>query len=202
VVNVIERPDGIKIAGFFIGLIIVISLLSRIARTTELRVEQVEIDENAQRFIEEASKHGTLRIITNAPAESDADEYRKEIVENRQAHNLSSQDPILFLEVEVCDASDFSQAMKVEGVEVGGYRVLRAEASVVPNAIAAFLLYLRDQTGKIPHAYFHWGSKNPVAYLFDYVVFGQGDTAPVTREVLRQAEPNADNRPSIHVGGY
>ena len=81
-------------------------------------------------------------------------------------------------------------------------RVLRAEASVVPNAIAAFLLYLRDETGKIPHAYFHWGSKNPVAYLFDYVVFGQGDTAPVTREVLRQAEPNEDNRPSIHVGGY
>ena len=102
----------------------------------------------------------------------------------------------------MCDASDFAQAMKVEGVEVGSYRVLRAEASVVPNAIAAFLLYLRDQTGKIPHAYFHWGSKNPVAYLFDYVVFGQGDTAPVTREVLRQAEPNEDNRPAIHVGGY
>ena len=202
VVNVIERPDGIKIAGFFIALIIVISFLSRIARTTELRVEQIEIDENAQRFIDEASKHGTLRIITNAPAENDSDEYRKEIVENRQAHNLSLQDPILFLEVEVCDASDFAQAMKVEGVEVGGYRVLRAEASVVPNAIAAFLLYLRDQTGKIPHAYFHWGSKNPVSYLFDYVVFGQGDTAPVTREVLRQAEPNEENRPSIHVGGY
>ena len=202
VVNVIERPDGIKIAGFFIALIILISFLSRIARTTELRVEQVQIDENAQRFIDEASRHGTLRIITNAPAENDSDEYRKEIVENRQAHNLSLQDPILFLEVEVCDASDFAQTMKVEGVEVGGYRVLRAEASVVPNAIAAFLLYLRDQTGKIPHAYFHWGSKNPVSYLFDYVVFGQGDTAPVTREVLRQAEPNEENRPSIHVGGY
>jgi len=202
VVNVIERPDGIKIAGFFIALIIVISFLSRIARTTELRVEQIDIDENAQRFIDEASRNGTVRIITNAPAENDSDEYRKEIIENRQAHNLPSQDPILFLEVEVCDASDFAQAMKVEGVEVGGYRVLRAEASVVPNAIAAFLLYLRDQTGKIPHAYFHWGSKNPVAYLFDYVVFGQGDTAPVTREVLRQAEPNEDKRPSIHVGGY
>jgi hypothetical protein len=202
VVNVIERPDGIKIAGFFIGLIILISFLSRIARTTELRVEQVEMDANAQRFIDDASSHGTLRIITNAPAENDSDEYRKEIAENRQAHNLPLQDPVLFLEVEVCDASDFAQTMKVEGVEVGGYRVLRAEASVVPNAIAAFLLYLRDQTGKIPHAYFHWGSKNPVAYLFDYVVFGQGDTAPVTREVLRQAEPNEDNRPSIHVGGY
>lgn len=121
---------------------------------------------------------------------------------NRQDHNLSSQDPILFLEVEVCDASDFANKMKVEGMEVEGYRVLRAEGPAVPNAIAAFLLYLRDRTGKVPQAYFHWGSKNPVAYLFDYVAFGRGDTAPMTREVLRQAEPDEEKRPSIHVGGY
>jgi hypothetical protein len=136
------------------------------------------------------------------PKESNPEEYRREIAENRQDHNLSSQDPILFLEVEVVDASEFANAMKVEGIDVGGYRVLRAEGPAVPNAIAAFLLHLRDRTGKVPHAYFHWGSKNPVAYLFDYVAFGRGDTAPVTREVLRQAEPNEEKRPSIHVGGY
>jgi hypothetical protein len=202
VVNVIERPDGIKIAGFFIALIILVSLLSRLARTTELRVERVEIDDAAERFLDEAASQGTLRIITNAPAESNAEEYRREIAENRQDHNLSSQDPILFLEVEVCDASEFANVMKVQGKEVGGYRVLHAEGAAVPNAIAAFLLYLRDRTGKIPHAYFHWGSKNPIAYLFDYVAFGRGDTAPVTREVLRQAEPDEEKRPSIHVGGY
>jgi hypothetical protein len=202
VVNVIERPDGIKIAGFFIALIILISLLSRIARTTELRVERVEIDDAAQRFLDEAASQGTLRIISNAPAESEPEEYRREIAENRQDHNLSVQDPILFLEVEVCDASEFAHVMKVEGREIGGYRVLHAEGPAVPNAIAAFLLYLRDQTGKVPHAYFHWGSKNPIAYLFDYVAFGRGDTAPVTREVLRQAEPDEEKRPSIHVGGY
>jgi hypothetical protein len=202
VVNVIERPDGIKIAGFFIALIILVSLLSRISRTTELRVESVEIDETAQRFLDEAASQGTLRIITNCPTESNPEEYRREIAENRQDHNLSTQDPILFLEVEVRDASEFANAMKVEGTEVGGYRVLRAEGPAVPNAIAAFLLYLRDRTGNVPHAYFHWGSKNPIAYLFDYVAFGRGDTAPVTREVLRQAEPDEENRPAIHVGGY
>ena len=202
VVNVIERPDGIKIAGFFIALIILVSFLSRISRTTELRVESVEIDETAQRFLDEAASQGTLRIITNCPTESNPEEYRREIAENRQDHNLSTGDPILFLEVEVRDASEFANALKVEGTEVGGYRVLRAEGPAVPNAIAAFLLYLRDRTGKVPHAYFHWGSKNPIAYLFDYVAFGRGDTAPVTREVLRQAEPDEENRPAIHVGGY
>ncbi len=202
VVNVIERPDGIKIAGFFIALIIFVSLLSRIARTTELRVERFEIDETAKRFIDEAAAQGTIRIITNHPEESNPEEYRREITEHREDHNLPTQDPILFLEVEVCDASEFANVVKVEGMEVGGYRVLRAESSAVPNAIAAFLLHLRDQTGKIPHAYFHWGSKNPISYLFDYVAFGTGDTAPVTREVLRQAERDEEKRPAIHVGGY
>lgn len=202
VVNVIERPDGIKIAGFFIALIVLVSMLSRIARTTELRVERFEIDETAQRFLDDAAKAGTLRIITNHPEESNPEEYRREMAEHRADHNLPSHDPILFLEVEVCDASEFADVIKVEGMNVGGYHVLRAESSAVPNAIAAFLLHLRDQTGKIPHAYFHWGSKNPITYLFDYVVFGTGDTAPVTREVLRQAEPDETKRPAIHVGGY
>lgn len=202
VVNVIERPDGIKIAGFFIALIILVSLLSRIARTTELRVDRFEIDDTAQRFMDEAAAKGTIRIITNHPEESSPEEYRREMAEHREDHNLPAKDPILFLEVEVRDASEFAHVIKIEGLEVGGYRVLRAESSVVPNAIAAFLLHLRDRTGKVPHAYFHWGSKNPIAYLFDYVAFGRGDTAPVTREVLRQAEPDEENRPAIHVGGY
>ena len=202
IVNVVERPDGIKIASFFIGLVILVSLLSRIARTTELRVDQFEIDETANRFIDEAAAKGTIRIITNRPEESNVEEYRREMAEHREDHNLPAKDPILFLEVEVPDASEFEHAMKVEGIDVGGYRVLRAEGSSVPNAIAAFLLYLRDRTDKLPHAYFHWGSGNPIAYLFDYVAFGRGDTAPVTREVLRQAEPDEEKRPAIHVGGY
>jgi len=167
-----------------------------------LRVERFEIDATAERFLDEAAAQGTIRIITNRPEESDVEEYRREMAEHREDHNLPRKDPILFLEVEVCDASEFANVMKIEGKQVGRYRVLRAESSAVPNAIAAFLLYLRDRTGKLPHAYFHWGSKNPIGYLFDYVIFGTGDTAPVTREVLRQAEPDEQNRPAIHVGGY
>jgi hypothetical protein len=89
----------------------------------------------------------------------------------------------------------------VRGVEVGGYQVLQAVSSAVPNAIAAFLLHLRDTTGKKPHSYFGWTEGNPVVYVIRYLLFGEGDTAPVTHEILREAEPNLERRPTIHVGG-
>ncbi len=198
VVNIIERPDGIKIASFFIGLIIIISLVSRLWRSTELRVERVELDETAQRFVDEASR-GTIRIIANEPDKSGAVGYAKEVNEKREDNLLPADEPVLFLEVDVCDPSNFMDVLKVKGVEVENYRVLRAESTTIPNSIAALLLYLRDQTGKIPHIYFNWGEGNPAAYLFDYVAFGQGDIAPMTREVLRQAEPNPEKRPAVHV---
>jgi hypothetical protein len=200
VVNIIARPEGIKIASFFISSIILSSLISRVWRSTELRVERVDLDGTAQRFIAEVSR-GEIRVIANQLDTGDAREYLLKEREVREDTHLPPDAPVLFFEVTVGDASAFEDVLKVNGVEVAGYRVLRAESAAVPNAIAAFLLYLRDQTGKIPHAYFGWTEGNPIRYLLRFILFGEGDIAPVTREVLRQAEPDPERRPAIHVGG-
>ena len=83
---------------------------------------------------------------------------------------------------------------------VGGHLILRSKRPAIPNAIAALLLYIRDQTGVIPHVYFGWTEGNPIAYLLKFLAFGEGDTAPVTREVLRQFEADPSRRPRVHVG--
>src|SRR5215207_8850690 len=203
VANVIERPDGIKIASFFIGGIILTSLVSRVWRTTELRTERIELDQAAQRFVDETSEAGDIHLLAHRPHEigDDPEEYTSSEKKQREDNHILRDVPVLFLEIDVEDPSEFEEVLKVRGVEVGEHRVLRAESSVVPNAIAALLLHLRDTTGKEPHCYFGWTQGNPLVYLFRYVLFGEGDTAPVTHEVLREAEPDAERRPAIHVGG-
>jgi len=198
--NIKDRPEGLKIALLFIGAIIVASFISRVSRTTELRVERVELDETAQRFIEECGKRG-VRIIANKRQAGDAREYAIKEDQQREDSHIPASLPIIFLEVDVVDSSEFSSVLKVRGVDVEGYYVLRAESSTVPNAIAAFLLHLRDVTGKRSHAYFDWSEGNPIVFMMRYLLFGEGDTAPVTREVLRRAEPNRERRPMIHVDG-
>jgi hypothetical protein len=200
IVNIIERPEGIRIAGFFIGAIIFTSLVSRVWRSTELRVEQVEMDETAHRFIAEANQD-TIRLIANRLNVGDIEEYSLKEREVREDNHIPAKDPVLFLEVQIVDASEFADIVRVRGVTVGNYRVLRAESAAVPNAIAAILLYTRDQTGKLPHAYFGWVEGNPVQYLLRFILFGEGDIAVVTREVLRKAEKDPELRPAIHVGG-
>ena len=104
------------------------------------------------------------------------------------------------IEVRPGDVSEFSGVLQVRGATVDRHRVLRCVSPAIPNAIAALLLYVRDRTGKIPHVYFGWTEGNPVTYLLKFLAFGEGDTAPVTREVLRQAEADPLRRPRVHVG--
>jgi hypothetical protein len=201
VANVIERPDGIKIASFFIFAIIAASFISRAMRSTEIRIDRIELDNAAQAFINELNDEGELRIVTNRREAGDMTEYRFKEHEKRVDNHIPSSDPVLFYEIEPGDSSEFKGKLFIRGVDVEGYKILRTQAPAVPNAIAAFLLYLRDKTGKIPHVYFGWSEGNPIMYLARYILFGEGDTAPVTREILRQAEEDPERRPNVHVGG-
>jgi len=198
--NIHERPEGIKIASFFILAIVAASLFSRVWRSTELRVERIELDDLARELVRRAAT-GTIRIVANRRDTGDAQEYEIKEREKRTDNHIPADEPILFFEVTPGDASEFSGVLQIHGEKVDGFKVLRAVSPAVPNAIAAFLLFLRDETGKLPHVYFGWSEGNPLSYLMKYIAFGEGDTAPVTHEVLRQAEKDPERRPIVHVGG-
>ncbi|GII58394.1 amino acid transporter [Planotetraspora thailandica] len=198
VANVFERPDGVKIASFFIVAIIVTSLVSRATRSTELRVSRVHLDPCAEDFVNEAA--GEIHLIANDPGMRDQTEYHDKLREQWLIHRLRSAEPIMFAEVTVPDASEFESELRICGEDRFGYRVLSLQSPTVPNALAALLLYLRDRTGAVPHIYFHWTEGNPVVAMLRYLLFGGGDVPALTREVLRQAESDVARRPHVHVG--
>jgi hypothetical protein len=70
----------------------------------------------------------------------------------------------------------------------------------VPNPIASVLQHIRVVTGLKPHIYFRRTEGNPVIILLKFLFLGEGEIAPVTREVLREAEPDVTKRPWVHVG--
>ncbi|HET6220085.1 MAG TPA: amino acid transporter [Acidobacteriaceae bacterium] len=197
-VNIYERPEGLKISCIFIFTMIFMSLVSRAFRSTELRITGVELDSEAQALVAE-SAHKTIRLIAWKPHSSsgkDRDQARADLV---QLHGLSPDAAIYFVEVERGDTSDFTEYLLVQGIHEGTNRILHARSAAIANSIAALLIYLKQATGCIPHVYFHWTDVNPVINIARYIFLGEGDTAPLTHEVLRRAIKDPAQRPVVHV---
>ena len=152
--NIIERPEGLRIATWFIVTMVTTSLVSRVMRSTELRAHGVTYDEAATRVVARAV--GTpLRIIANRPDTGLEAEYAAKIKEASEAHHLPPEARVVFLEIYPSDASEFSGALHLSARHVGPYEILSTRSPAIPNAIAAILLALAAgiALGSGPH----WG---------------------------------------------
>ena len=192
--NVRERPEGIKIAAFFIVAIIFFSLISRVLRSTELRVTEVCLSGEASSLLAE-DEDQLIRLIAWNPQSAGAKVRNDVEADVRRLHGLADDERIYFLEVERTDASEFDNKLEVCGHRDGKHNVLTAQSPVVANAIAALLLTLRDSTGHNPHAYFQWTEFSPAVNVLRFLFLGQGDAAPLAQEVLRPRRPRQDQTP-------
>jgi hypothetical protein len=199
VLNVIERPEGVRIAALFILGILIVSIWSRIHRSFQLRATSVALDERALEFVtEDSDESGRVILIANEPDDGSASEYKQKAKDERRYSGIPQRTPVIFVEVWPADSSNFEEDLEVKGVLVHGYRVLRVKSGNIPNTLATILLEIRDVTGCVPDIYFEWNEGSPLANLGKFLVTGVGDVAPLTREVLRRAEPDRKRRPDVH----
>jgi hypothetical protein len=140
-----------------------------------------------------------VRVVAHRPGRSDLSEYDRKDKSTRACHHLADDENVIFLEIEPDDASDFTGDLFITGVYVGRHQVLRGKSPAIPNAIAATLIKISELTGRLAHAYFGWTEGNPIGYLFRFMFLGEGDVAPITREVLRKRIAEPEQRPTIHV---
>ena len=199
IANIIERPEGLKISSIFIGCILLSSFASRAIRSTELRITEVDLDATAEAILAE-DEDQIIRLVARGPEAGDGKEAL-DIADwkVRHFHSLSEEECLCFFEVVRTDASEFSEKLCVTGRKVGRHRILSAKSPVVANAIAGMLIYLEGRTGKVPHAYFRWTEVSPAVNIMRFLFLGEGDTAPLTHEVLRKALPQQERRPVVHV---
>ncbi|HWU23137.1 MAG TPA: amino acid transporter [Nocardioides sp.] len=198
--NVRERPDGVKIGACFIAAIIVLSLVSRVFRSLELRTTEITYDAKAESFLRDCARR-SIRLVANEAGARDVAEYREKMLQVVDDHQLPDAGDIIFVEVTVADYSDFESRIEVHGeVLHDEFRVLTVRAATVPNALAALLLDIYARTGVRPHIYFEWTEGDPLGQLARFLLFGGGEVAPLTREVIRRAEPDPRRRPHVHAG--
>jgi hypothetical protein len=198
--NVVERPDGVRIAAFFIASILVVSITSRVRRSFQLRARSVVLDEAAYEMLRiDAGGHGEINLIAHENHGGSQEEYDKKARAERRYGRIPAGTPTIFLEVHLEDSSDFEEDLVVRGRTSFGHRVLEVSSSSIPNAIAAVMLAIRDEIGVVPEIYFRWSEGNPVSNMAKFLITGGGEIATVSREVLREAEPDKKLRPKIHV---
>jgi len=198
ILNMGERPEGIKIASFFIVSIILVSLVSRAMRSTELRITGIHLDDAACDMIRD-DPDGVIRIVAKNPDDLCVSALDDADAQVRAMHNITPEEILIFFLVEKGDASKFETTLTVNGRMEGRHRILLATSPVVANSIAALLIELEKRTGQVPHAYFSWTEGNPLKNILRYIFLGEGDTAPLTHEVLRRAIADPRHRPIIHV---
>lgn len=165
-------------------LLLAVWVAARIRRLQAPQLPNVRLDPAAAWYVDEAASGGLLCLVARKPGVvTEPTTCRTDLV----------------FEVALPRDARRTGVLIVTAEQREGQRVLRAESWDVADAIAAVLLHLRDRTGARPGVRFGWPQRHPFAGWVRFLLFGCGQTALLTRHLLREAEPEAGRRPTVSV---
>jgi hypothetical protein len=196
--NMIERPDGIKIASCFVVAIVVASFGSRLKRSTELRFRTFVFADNTSRFLWDSLKHLEFPVLVpHRPGRRELEDKEASI---RHRHRLGPEVPIVFIEAELGDPSEFQHTPLMEIKQEEGRFIIRVTRCVsIAHAIATIALEL-SRVGAPPEIHFGWSDENELSAAVGFFLFGEGNVPWRVRDLIRKTEPDPARRPRVVIG--
>jgi hypothetical protein len=197
--NVIEKPDGIKIAAFFIAAIILTSFVSRVRRSRELRFAGFKPADPDSQFLWDTIRHLELTILV--PHRPGRRSLKSKEAQIRREHRIPRDLMIVFVEVELADASEFVNEPVLQIKQEEGRFIMKITgASSISHTLAAAALEMA-KVGRPPEIHFGWSDESPLSVSFGFLLFGEGNVPWMVRELIRRAEPDVGKRPTIIIAG-
>jgi len=197
--NISERPDGIIIASIFIACVMVISFVSRIWRSQELRLKEFRFaDDGARMLWTDICAEGAFRVLVpHRPGHRSLDEKEAEI---RRRHRIPADVPIVFLEVHYGDTSDFQNAPIISVRQEGErFIIVARDVASVSHTIAQIAIEM-TKTGTPLDVVFGWSQGSSVKLALEFLLFGQGDIPNVVVDLLDMSVTDPSRRPTVIVG--
>jgi hypothetical protein len=194
-----EKPVGMVISLCFIGTILVTSFVSRILRSRELRFAGFKLKDHSSKFLWDTIRHLELTILVpHRPGRRSLSDKEMAI---RKEHRLPKELMIVFVEVELSDASEFVNEPIIQIRQEEDRFILKITgAASIAHTLAAVSLEMA-KVGSPPEIHFGWTEETPVSGTLGFLLFGEGNVPWMVRELLRNAEPDESKRPRIIIAG-
>ena len=177
IANIIERPDGAIIASIFIFLLLTASALSRIVRSTEMRVSEARFVDSDSAELWDSIQGKKVNLI---PHHLSTPEHRIALGEKvRQYYNVRG--PMAFLHVNLMDnTSDFLSPLRIKVSREQEHYVIEAFGAV---AVANSVAYLSELLNPISIV-MGLTRRAMMQQSFQYIVFGEGETGLLVYSIL------------------
>jgi len=192
-----QRPIGAAFAGGFILVTVVVSIMSRTWRSTELRFDGFV-------FADKVTEHEWARLKASdypmlIPVRSGQADLKQKEIDARTRHRIPGTTPIMLVQAEIADPSEFHQKPLVRIARENGRVVIHiTRCCSVPHALAAAALEIASD-GAVPEVHFGWSAENPVTANLHFVLFGSGNVPWMVYTLIRRADVAEERKPRVSV---
>lgn len=177
VTNIFERPDGAIVASIFVFLLLTASGLSRIVRSTEMRVSEVTFADATSAEVWGSIQGKKVNLI---PVRIDSPEHRK-FVSAKVREHYQVNGPLAYLFVTLLDnRSDFLSPLSLRVFREGEDFVINATGAVALANSIAYISELLDPISIVLGLTHRPLMKQSLEYLF----FGEGETGLLVYSIL------------------